>query len=82
MEHKSHRAAQTALAATTRQHGTGGHATHVALHPERAAVASHLKHMHSQVTAPGMAAHPLTPSEGDMLRSGAEAVTRAANTVG
>ena len=60
---------------------TAGDGTTPAMHPERAAVAAHLHHMHNRVTSPGMASHPLTPSEGHMLREGAEAVTRAANSV-
>ena len=58
-----------------------GHENQPALHPERGEVVAHLHHMHNRLTTPGMAAHPLTMSEAHMLRTGAEAITRAANSV-
>lgn len=77
----THHSAQRALAASTRGHARAGHVTTNAMHPQRAAVASHLHHMHTQITSPGMADHPITPSENDMLKSGADAITRAGSSV-
>jgi hypothetical protein len=45
-------------------------------HPDRAAILAHLQHLHNRLNAPGMAEHPLTPSEHQAVQDGAGALMR------